>query len=262
MHPLTEINDDLLAWLEHQVATTGRAEDIVSKYPQFTTEDAYRAQLALMDRRVERGARIVGYKAAHTSLAIQQEQQHGLTVGTLLDTIGTIEGAAIALKHGIPTFAEPEIAVLLKHDLRGPGITILDAYGAIEGVLPAIEVVTPARNERKRSSQMSIAVGKSEGSFVLGSTVTSLSGLDLRLEGVVVSVNGVPKRSGTGVEAMGNPLNVIVAVTDLLAKYGRGLKAGMVVLTGSITNNIAVAPGDDVCVETTRLGTVTARFAR
>ncbi len=125
-----------------------------------------------------------------------------------------------------------------------------------------MRVVTPGENYRKRGSQRSIGVGKSEGSFVLGSTVTSLSGLDLRLEGVVVSVNGVPKRSGTGVEAMGNPLNVIVAVTDLLAKYGRGLKAGMVVLTGSITNNIAVAPGDDVCVETTRLGTVTARFAR
>lgn len=259
---MTEINADLIEWLEQQSAKTDGAEDIIAKHPLFSNDDAYRAQGALMDRRVARGARIVGYKAAHTSLAIQLEQQHGLTVGTLLNSIETIEGNAIALKQGVPTFAEPEIAVLLKRDLKGPGVTILDAYGAIEGVLPAIEVVTPARGERKRSSQMSIAIGKSEGSFVLGSTVTSLSGVDLRLEGVVVSVNGVPKRSGTGVEAMGHPLNVIVAVTELLAKYGRGLKAGMVVLTGSITNNIAVAPGDDVRVETTRLGTAAARFAR
>ena len=259
---MTDIDADLIKWIDDQTAKAEGAEDIITKHPEFSVDDAYCAQLGLMDGRVTRGARIVGYKAAHTSLAIQQEQQHGLTVGTLLNTIETIEGTSIALKHGIPTFAEPEIAVLLKRDLHGPSITVLDAYHAIEGVLPAIEVVTPARGQRKRSSQMSIAIGKSEGSFVLGSTVTSLSGLDLRLEGIVVSVNGVPKRSGTGVEAMGNPLNVIVAVTELLAKYGRGLKAGMVVMTGSITNNIAVAPGDEVCVETTRLGAVTARFSR
>jgi 2-keto-4-pentenoate hydratase len=256
------VRPELLDWIEQNVAQVRPVADIIDREPGFTIDDAYRLQFALMARKVEQGERIIGYKAAHTSLAIQQEQGRALTVGTLLDTRGSKESDSIVLNPQVPTFAEPELAVLLKRDLQGPGVTMFDAYRAVEGVLPAIEVVTPARGERKRSAQMSIAQAKSEGTYVLGDTVTSLSGINLRLEGVVASVNGVPQRSGAGVEAMGHPLNVVIAVTELLSRFDMGLKAGMVLLTGSVTNNIAVSPGDEMCVETTRFGRVTARFAR
>jgi 2-keto-4-pentenoate hydratase len=83
----------------------------------------------------------------------------------------------------------------------------------------------------------------------------------LRLEGSVTSVSGAVKGSGTGVEVLGNPLNVVANMANQLAEFGLALKAGMVLMTGSLVSTGMTAEiGDDVMVEFTRLGRVSVNF--
>ena len=62
-------------------------------------------------------------------------------------------------------------------------------------------------------------------------------------------------------EVLGDPINVVVEIANILARYDAKLEAGMIVMTGSIVQAVPVAPGDSVHVEFTRLGSVRARFA-
>ena len=66
--------------------------------------------------------------------------------------------------------------------------------------------------------------------------------------------------AGTGINIMGNPLNAVAEVANMMSKYGEGLKAGMVIMTGTVTGLTPVAPGDYVEASFTRLGRATARF--
>jgi 2-keto-4-pentenoate hydratase len=206
------VQNDVLDWIEKEMSDPKSKADVIEKFPELTIADSYRLQFALMKRKAARGERLMGYKAAHTSLAIQTEQDAGISIGSLLQSFQYAEDVPFPITPGIDTCVEPEIAVLLERDLAGPGVTLIDACRA-----------TAAK-------------------------------------GVVISVNGVPKRSATGVEAMGHPLNVVAAIANEIALHGESLKAGMVLLTGSLTNNVAVSPGDQIRVEFTRIGSVGARF--
>jgi 2-keto-4-pentenoate hydratase len=107
---------------------------------------------------------------------------------------------------------------------------------------------------------MGIAVHKSTGGIVIGSPM-SAPGIDLRVEGAVIRLNGEQRGSVTGVEVLGDPINVVAEIANILARYGARLEAGMIVMTGSIVQAVPVTAGDTVHVEFTRLGSVRARFA-
>jgi 2-keto-4-pentenoate hydratase len=55
---------------------------------------------------------------------------------------------------------------------------------------------------------------------------------------------------------MGHPAASVAWLVRKLASRGQGLSAGQVVLSGSMTEAIAVAPGDTVTARIDRLGTV------
>jgi 2-keto-4-pentenoate hydratase len=250
----------LLDWLESHLAGAARDGDLLDRSPNLTDADAYRLQFALADRRAARGDRLLGYKAAHTSLAIQEERGRGVSVGTLLGSYLLTTDEPISLSGGGSPCIEPEIAVRIARELSGPGLTATDALGAVDAIYPAIEIVTPQRGH-KRSQQMGIALSKTSGGFIVGRQSNAPHGIDLRVEGVVVSVNGRPLRSATGVEALGHPFNVVAAVANLLGQHQRSLKPGMIVLTGSLTNNIPVESGDEFAVEFTRIGSIRGKVA-
>src|SRR5205085_2118789 len=77
---------------------------------------------------------------------------------------------------GDPAFIEAEIGVLMRHDLRGPDVSALQALAAIEAFFPAIEVapLRPGVLEGRYSNQHMIAVQKAAGGYVfVGNRFTS-----------------------------------------------------------------------------------------
>lgn len=252
---------DLLDWLEARVDGAG-AGDLLHLAPGLTQEDAYRLQFALMERLAGRGDRVIGYKAAFTSAAMQRAfSTTEPLLGTLLGSGYFDSGALIRIKREERTIVEPEIAALMGRDLAGPGVTVAEVHRALAGVFPALEIAPPLPGGRDCSRQMTTALHKCTGGIVVGAVCSAVAGVDLRREGSVLRCNGRVCGSGTGVEVLGNPLKVVAFVANKLAQFGRTLKAGMIVMTGSVVTASPAAPGDEMTAEFTRLGSVRARFA-
>ncbi len=253
---------EVLDWLEAQIFDGGPAGDVIEKLPGLSAGEAYRLRDALMKRRIARGDRHIGYKVAGASRAIQTtEHVEGPMVGCLMHSGLYNESVPIAIGGYKRVIVESEVAVLLGHDLAGPGVEMTDVLLATAGIFPAIEVVASRGERVKRSHPMRIIGSKfTGGGIVIGGPLSAPQGIDLRLEGMVISINGEVKGSATGVEVMGNPLNAVALVANTIAAYGTKLTAGMLIMTGSFMGNLPVRPGDDLRVDFTRLGSVTARF--
>jgi len=74
-------------------------------------------------------------------------------------------------------------------------------------------------------------------------------------------VNGREVGRGKGRDLQGNPLSVLAWLANKLATHGRGLRAGDIVLLGSVTPSEGTFKrGTEVVVEWEALGAVSVRF--
>ena len=249
----------LLKWIESRLASSEQVTEITREDAHLTVEGAYRIQAELMRRKVAAGDRIVGYKAALTSKAMQQREGIDSPVlGTLLESKLLQEAEPVSLKGFLKGTLEPEVGVVMARDLEGPGVTPQSALAAIAGYVAAIEV-GDIRTEGKRTLQHTICCNTFNGGHLFGTALTAPS-IDLRREGMNMSVNGRHIASATAIEVLGDPVLSVVFMANKLAELGQSLKAGMVLLTGSIVSSIAVHPGDAVRIDFTRIGEISARF--
>lgn len=242
---------------------TGRKPwvDILEDEPGLAVEDAYRVQYGLMRRRVTEGDPVVGYKAAYTSAAVQAQRGNGGPIsGAILRSAMVTEGELVTLVPNSRNAVEPEVAILLGADLPGPNVTALDVMRATRMLLPAIEVAVGAPGEVDRSRQMVIATHKTAGYIIIGGPGRAPEGIDLRLEGAVMTINGEIIGSATAVEVLGNPYNAAAFIANTALANGGMLRAGMILMTGSIIAARRIEAGADVRVDFTRLGGVGVRF--
>ncbi|MEM2206047.1 MAG: fumarylacetoacetate hydrolase family protein [Sulfolobales archaeon] len=235
-------------------------EALTTTYPDITIEDARKINLNILSERVRRGEKVIGFKVAFTSKAMQQSwgvsrpEWGFLTSGMLVP-----DGGEVDSKKLIQPRIEPEIAFLLGEDVRGPGISVADILKATKGVLPAIEIVD-TRLVGKRKVEDFIADSSGAAKVVLGGIISCVSGLDLRLIGCVVEINGEVVATSAGAAALGNPVNSMVFLANALAEVGEYLRAGQVVITGSLVTAIPVKAGDYVKVSFDRIGSVSVKF--
>ena len=251
---------NLLDWLEIQMFGGAAPADVIEQAPGLTLLDAYRLRDALMHRRVAKGDRHIGYKVGGASRTMQaQEHVEGPMIGCLMASGLYAEDRPIRIGEYAKVSMEAEVGVLLKSGLAGPGVDAAQALLAVECIFPAIEVVAH-RSTASRSHQMRIIGSKFTGGIVIGTPPRSPHGIDLRLEGMVLTLNEEVQGSATGVEVLGNPLNALALVANTIAEYGARLEAGMLIMTGSFLGNLRVKHGDRVRASYTRLGSVSARF--
>jgi 2-keto-4-pentenoate hydratase len=245
--------------------TAGRAPwtDILGDAPDLSIEEAYQVQYGLMRRRVAEGDRVVGYKAAYTSRAMQSQRGNGGPIcGAILASAVLPEDQPIAMVPDSRNAVEPEVAILLGQDLPGPHVTALDVRRATSALLPAIEVAVGAPGQVERTRHMVIATHKTAGSVIIGGPGRTPDGIDLRTEGAVMAINGETRASATAIEVMGDPYNAAAFIANTVLANGEILRAGMILMTGSIIAAIPIDAGDDVKVDYTRLGSLSIRFAR
>jgi len=74
-------------------------------------------------------------------------------------------------------------------------------------------------------------------------------------------INGVEDGRGTGADVLGHPHHALAWLANHLAASGRALRAGQIVLTGSLVKTVWLKPGDSVAIDLSGLGAVQVSFA-
>lgn len=231
------------------------------RHPGMVVEDSYEIQLIQIRRRLSEGRTIVGHKVGLTSAAMQR--QLGVDqpdYGHITDDMVHLEHLPIPIDAYIQPKVEPEIAFVLKRELRGPGVTVPQAIAAIDFILPAIEIIDSRIKDWKIGLLDTIADNASSGGIVLGSTPVGVGEVDLRLSGCVLHVNGEVAATGAGGAVLGSPLTSLVWLANTVGALGVTLEPGHVILPGSQTGAVAVSSGDAVTARFGGIGSVTARF--
>lgn len=210
-------------------------------------------------RKLESGSEPLGWKvgfggpAALEMLGISRP-----LVGYLLHDGLLVSGTRVSLIDWSKPVAEPEIAITIGHDLPGGGDREA-AAAAIAGIGPAIEladVVVPPEN-----AEDIVAANINHRLVVLGGFDRSRAGA--RLDGLVGQVvRGTEVTEVDDLEAnTGKLVDIVRNVADTLADAGETLRAGEVIIAGSVTPPIFLERRDPgVSFELVGLGAVSVTF--
>jgi 2-oxo-hept-3-ene-1,7-dioate hydratase/2-keto-4-pentenoate hydratase len=219
--------------LRHAHHTRTPVPRLTGAYPDMDIEDAYRVQEMFVQRRLEEGAQVRGYKVGLTSKPMQ----------------------ALAGSD------EPDYSAMTD-DLFLPEGTPVELLRATDFVLPAIEVVDfRVTLEPGFGIVDTIADLAACGAAVLGANPRRLDQLDIRRVRGTLTRNGSVEQEGEASAVLGNPVTAVAWLANRLSAFGVTFAPGDVILTGSFVAGIAVAPGDDVhCAFDQGLGSVQVTF--
>lgn len=237
-------------------------EPFTDALPGLGMVDGYAVQQHLVQRLLDDGEVIVGYKLGLTSRPMQQ------LLGVDSPDFGPVfasgvfgDGAELAMDGFIAPRVEAEIGVILAEDLSGPRCTATDVLASTAGLAAALEIVDSRIAGWRIKLADTVADLASGGAIALSSLVVPIDGFDPRLVGMVFAKNGEVVATGAGAAALGDPLAAVAWLANTLAPMGVTLPAGSVVMTGALHAMVPVVPGDVFRAEFDRLGPITIRMA-
>lgn len=235
---------------------------LTDRAPDITIDHAYQISRHLLARRLQDGERIVGKKTGVTSKVVQV----ALGVdqpdfGYLTDAMAFPDGAELPISTQlIAPRAEGEIAFVLERDLVGPGVSAAEVLWATAYVQACFEIVDSRIADWKIRIQDTIADNASSGMFVLGSSKVNPRDVDFVTCGMVVWKNGEVLSTGAGAAALGSPLNAVAWLANTLGQRGEPLRAGEVILSGSLVPLEPVRAGDQMELRIAGIGEARVRF--
>jgi 2-oxo-3-hexenedioate decarboxylase/2-keto-4-pentenoate hydratase len=219
--------------------------------------EAYRVRREFegIEQRRGRGA-VAGYKIGLTTPIMQQlcgveEPCYGAIFASEVHH----RRADLSTRDYCRLGIETEIAVRLGEDLPQGGDAERVA-GAVESCMAAIELLEDLRHDYKRLTAAAMVAGNVwNAGVVLAAPVTDWRRLDLAEATARLTINGREIGHGRGGDVMGSPLNALAWLANKLAEAGTPLRAGMIVMTGSMVPIQFPAPGDRAVVAVDGLGT-------
>jgi len=205
---------------------------------------AYAAQLALVRLLTPRKGKVAGLKIATTTKIMQQLMgiDHPCG-GTIFEKTVHKSPATLRLSDYQHVVIECELAVQLARDLPASaapytGQSVAHAVGA---AMPAFELIEDRNADYKTTSALSmIADNCWNAGIVIGPDVP----FDPARPPVGtlgrLAINGRESREGRTED----PLATLAWIANLANGHGRPLKAGMVVITGSVIPTLPIRAGD------------------
>jgi 2-keto-4-pentenoate hydratase len=245
--------------------------------PAGDADAAYAVQSLWVADQIAAGARVVGRKIGLTNPAVQE--QFGVDrpdFGVLFKSMACAPGTPIDGARTLQPKIEAEIAFVLAEDLTGSVIGPAEVAAATAYVVAALEIVDSRIAGWDIDIVDTIADNGSSGLFVLGDRRQRLGRLDLAesamtLRRVAAGQGGAVGGSGgavgevvsagTGASILGHPLAAVAWLAAAVRDHGSPLRAGEVVLSGSLGPMVAVAPGDAFQADISGVGQVSAVFA-
>lgn len=263
--PLTAENAERLARrLEAALETRVPIRPFSESESMKDVADAYAVQTAWTDLRLLAGDSVVGRKIGLTNDAMRHQ------MGVPEPDYGSLWGsgrfevrsghAAIPSTGLIHPMVEPEIALLIGDDLKGPEVTTEEVLRATEAVGIALEVLDSRFEDWRITIVDTVSDNASYAGFVLGpwSRDVDLASLDeLRVQ---LSRDGALVGQGTGAAALGHPATATAWLVNKLGSFEISLHPGDIVLSGSLDRAVPAHTGDKFVLEASGFHPVIATF--
>ena len=215
-----------------------------------TEEEAYAIQDSFVALRAKKLGGVAGYKIALATAEMQRfVGVNAPQAGAMLEFTLHRTPARVRAADYVQLIVEFEIAVEIAEDLPVADAPFLRSRvaRAVGGVMPAIELADDRgavyAELAKHPLELIADNGWNEGA-VLGYPVHEWQNIDLAAVRGVATINGKAVGEGTGAQAMGHPLDALAWVADHLARRGRGLLRGDVVITGSLITSKRAKEGE------------------
>lgn len=252
-----------MTWTRSTVARAlldaeARREDrtpFTDEWTDMTVDDALAVQSLIIDAKVEAGERVVGVKLGLTSRAKQQRM--GVTsplTAVITDGMSLDPWVPLNVDELIHPRVEPEIVFVMAAALEGPGVTPATAMAAVGSVHAGLEVIDSRYRDFRFTLADVLADNASSARFVVRPDGLAPTGLDLGLESVSLWKNGRVVATATGAAVQGHPAAALALAANELGRRGQRIEAGALVLTGGLTDAVAIAPGDVIVADFAHLG--------
>jgi 2-keto-4-pentenoate hydratase len=220
-------------------------------------ERVARGMATQLSDRSRRGERHLGWKVGFgTAQAMVKLGISAPLVGHLVASGQLVSGATVAIGDWDAPKLEPEVAVHLASDVDASGGR--DAVvAALAGLGAAIELVDldPDADDPEDILARNIF----QRAVLLGPLQDVGDTHDLRLRVLVDGEEAVDTSDITA--ATGDVFDAVASVAETLAAAGERLRAGDVVIAGSIVPALELEPGQDVVVELEPLGRLEVSFS-
>jgi 2-keto-4-pentenoate hydratase len=221
-----------------------------------------RTQLTRRAARIADGDTAIGWKVGFGApAALKTFGIAAPLVGYLMQSGRVGPSHATSLAGWVKPVAEPEIAVYIGRDLTGGG-DLAAAAGAIAGIGPAIELAD--LDQPPQDVEAILSGNIYHRHVLLGPRDDSRAGA--RISGLTARVirRGAETARTDDLEAnTGRLIEIVRHVADLLDGCGERLRAGSVIICGSVVPPLFVEPNEtEITYALDPIGSVTARFAR
>jgi 2-keto-4-pentenoate hydratase len=220
------------------------------------------AQLTLRRRRLDGGDKPLGWKVGFGAPAqLKQFNITGPLVGFLTQNARVASGGLVSLAGWTKPVAEPEIAVHIGRDLAA-GTAPDIAAAAIAGISPAIELADV--HEPPTDPERILGHDIYQRHVVLAGVTPARAGgaadgLTCRImrRGAEFARTADPQ-ANTGVW-----VGIVSHVANVLAAFGEQLRAGEVIITGSVVPPIAIESDENgLAFALDPVGTISVSFKR
>jgi len=209
------------------------------------------------------GEKPLGWKLAFGGpAAMERLRINAPLVGFLLESAQLPTGSTVSVANWTKPAAEPEIAVYLGKDLPGNS-SRETALAAISALGPAIELADvdhPSDDVEGTLAcdiyQRHIILGHADSTYAGG----FLSGLSCRVvrNGSEIAHAADPQ----SLQALtGELIDIVRHTANLLGAFGEALRAGQLIIAGSITPPLWVASGEELVFHLAPIDSISVRFA-
>ena len=248
------MKNEAIATLLDKASHEAKSIEQISLSHPFNLKSAYDIQKQSIQRRLDRGESLVGYKMGFTSKAkMEQMGVHDLIWGQLTDAMFYDSNTDLPLNKFIHPRAEPEIAFKISNDVNDV-LTLENAKDYVSHVAVALEIIDSRYQNFKFSLEDVVADNCSSAAFAIG----EWKPVDQNIEGILMSMvfEDVVMGSGNSNAILDNPWASFVASSRLALENGVTMKAGDIVLAGAATSAVHIKKGDTISAHADGLGAV------
>lgn len=235
-------------WIAGEHASRATYQNLPADLAPETVEEAYAAQDALHRLWEPRLGPLAGRKIATTTKVMQALMGIDHPCGGGIFS-ACVHAAPATLKTSDYTslMLEFELAVRLSSDLprTADAWTRDTVVAAVGAVIPAFELIEDRRAVYKDARALSLICDNAwNAGIVLGKPVPKPAGVLDRIPGrLVISDAGAGGHVETKSGATDDPMGALAWVANLAAGRGKPLRAGQVVITGSVIATLAAVRG-------------------